>query len=47
MAESENIEGKHNAALVWLIVAMVIGIILYLSYFFSNKGSKKKESKFP
>ena len=46
MAESHNeTDQKQTAAIVWLIVALVIGIVLYLSYFFSSKGKKKKESK--
>ena len=46
MAQSEDLEQKQTAAFVWLIVAVVIGIALYLSYFFSNKGTKKKERKY-
>ena len=36
---------QQTAAIVWLIVALVIGIVLYLSYFFSSQGKKTKESK--
>ena len=41
----EPVDSKETAALMWLIVAMVIGIVLYLSYYFANAGKKKKESK--
>lgn len=40
-------EGTHAAALIWLIIAMVIGIILYLSYYFTNAGKKKEKKKTP
>lgn len=43
----EDLTGKNQkAALVWLILAMVIGLILYLSYYFASMGNKKKESMF-
>lgn len=38
---------SQMAAIVWLILAMVIGIVLYLSYYFANMGVKKKEKKPP
>ena len=46
MPQSDNNnEPKETAAFIWLIVAMVIGIVLYLSYFFSSNSAKKKETK--
>jgi len=50
MAQSHGSNGadqQQTAAVVWLIVALVIGIVLYLSYFFSSQGKKKKEKKTP
>ena len=47
MAEQEDVkDNTQTAALVWLIIAMVIAIVMYLSYYFTNSGKKKKESKF-
>lgn len=45
--ENENLPGNtQKATLIWLIVALVVGLILYLSYYFANVGKKKKESEF-
>ena len=43
----DHVSKAPMAAVVWLVLAVVIAAMLYLSYFFTQKGKKKKpESKF-